>query len=197
MRLLIIYCHPVPGSFNAAILKTARQALDRGGHELRLIDLYDQNFSPVLSRAEHENYIARPDVLIENVREHVDALRWAQGFVFIFPIWMHGPPAMLKGWLERTWLRGVAFEIATRKGQKTGARMRHITRLVVITTSGAPYWWLRVIGDPCRRFFCRGLRALFAWRCKTIYMQLHNMNTVTDQDRRKFLARVERRLARL
>jgi putative NADPH-quinone reductase len=101
---------------------------------------------------------------------------------------------MLKGWLERVWLPGVAFLPAERKGQLTKSGMRHIRRLTVVTTGGSPRWFLKVIGDPCRRLFTRGLRALFAWRCKVTWLQLHDMNAVTERDRTHFIERVSRKL---
>ena len=51
-----------------------------------------------------------------------------------------------------------------------------------------------MIGDPCRRLFTRGLRALFAWRCKVTWLQLHDMNAVTERDRTHFIERVSRKL---
>ena len=35
----------------------------------------------------------------------------AEALVFCFPAWSFGPPAMLKGWLDRVMLPGVSFHI--------------------------------------------------------------------------------------
>lgn len=197
MRVLLVYCHPLEGSYGAALRDCAQAALARAGHELRVIDLYREGFDPVLSATEHQNYLSATALNIAGVATHVQALRWAEGLLFVFPTWFYGPPAMLKGWLERTWLPGVSFTVPKAKGEKAGPGMTHIRWLGCITTSGSPWWWLQLIGDPGRKLFVRGLRALFARRCKVQWLQLFSMNTATDQDRARFLARVDRSLAAL
>ena len=51
----------------------------------------------------------RGDLAVDTRREQ-DALRWAQGLVFIYPIWWFGPPAILKGWIDRVFTRKFAFD---------------------------------------------------------------------------------------
>jgi NAD(P)H dehydrogenase (quinone) len=190
MRLLIIYCHPVPTSYCHALLQTAVQALTEAGHETRTIDLYAQAFEPVMSRTERETYLTDPKGNAAKVEPHVTALLWAEGLVFVYPTWFYGPPAMLKGWFERVWLPEIAFGVPRYKGDRAQGKLGHIRRVVVITTSGSPWWWLQLIRDPGRNFFTRGLRPLFAKRCRYDWLQLHNMNNATDADRTGFLAKV-------
>src|SRR5882724_852960 len=115
MRLLLVFCHPDPESYGAALRRAAATALRSAGHELREIDLYASGFEPVLSRAEKASYLPATAKNVEGVAEQVAALRWAEGWVVVYPTWFYGPPAMLKGWLERVWLPGVAFTVATAK----------------------------------------------------------------------------------
>ncbi len=197
MRVLVIYAHPVPTSFNAAIFETVKKSLRAAGHELRAVDLYAENFQPVLTREEREAYIENTDLLIQRVPEHVENLRWAEALVFVFPTWFYGPPAILKGWFERVWLPGVTFKPAEKKGHRTASCIRHIKRLVVVTTSGAPAWWMVLIGNPCKRFLMRGMRSQFNAKCKGVWLQLYEMNVINEAKRKAFLGKVERRLARL
>lgn len=195
MRVLLVACHPLPESYGAALRERAHATLAAAGHEVELLDLYAEGFDPVLSAAERRSYLAATGENIAGVQRHVDLLRWAEGLLFVFPTWFYGPPAMLKGWLERTWLPGVAFEVPARKGARARPGMQHIQWLGCITTSGSPWWWLQVIGDPGRKLFTRGLRALFARRCRVTWLQLFDMNNATDRDRGRFLERVGRTLA--
>ncbi|MBM3526143.1 MAG: flavodoxin family protein, partial [Alphaproteobacteria bacterium] len=160
-------------------------------------DLYAEGFDPVLSRHERERYLGDCASNVAAVAPHVEALNWAEALVFVFPIWFYGPPAMLKGWLERVWLPGVAFEIPRYKGDRARGKLHNIRKLVVITSSGSPWWWLKLIRDPARNLFARGLRVLFARSCHVEWLQLYNMNNASDDDRRRFVARVERRLGAL
>ncbi len=189
-----MYCHPNPGSFSGALYAAAVHTLKARGHVLRLTDLYAENFAPILTREEREAYLPNPQLIASRVQTHVDALRWAEHLVFVFPIWFYGPPAMLKGWLERVWLPGVAFLPPPKKGQPALPGLRHIQRLTVITHGGSPWWWLKLIGDPARRLFTRGLRALMAKNCKTTWLQLHDMNNVSRAECETFMARVRTKL---
>ena len=178
LNTLVVYCHPNPDSLSGALYKVAVSTLTSCGHTVRAIDLYAEDFQPVLSREERIAYLGNPGLIEARVQPHADALRWAEHLVFVFPIWFYGPPAMLKGWLERVWLPGVAFLPPPRKGAPAVPGLRQVQRLTVITHGGSPWWWLKVIGDPARKLFTRGLRALMAKNCKTTRLQLHNMNNV-------------------
>ena len=197
MRLLIIFCHPSLNSFGAALYEMACRTLGASGHELRCRDLYREGFDPVLSTEEWGNYLTHTDTIIAKHPDHVADLHWAEGLVVIYPTWYYGAPAMLKGWLERVWLPGVTFEISDGKERRPKPKMQHIKLFVGITTSGSPWWWIRLIRDPGRGLWTRGLRPLFAARCKTVWQQLYNMNHTTDVDRAAFLAKVESRLKSL
>jgi NAD(P)H dehydrogenase (quinone) len=197
MKTLVVHCHPDPKSFNRALYDTSCAALRQAGNELRTIDLYAEGFDPVMKRDERECYNLDPALIEVRVQAHVDALRWAEHLVFVYPVWFHGPPAMLKGWLERVFLPGVAFLVPSKKGEKPRPGLQHIHRLTIVTSGGSPLWWLWVVGDPNRRLFGRAIRALCAKSCKLTWLQLHNMNNVTQDDRAGFLARVTRKLEAL
>ena len=52
MRTLVVYCHPNPESLVAAALERALAGLERGGHEVRVRDLYAEGFDPAMSADE-------------------------------------------------------------------------------------------------------------------------------------------------
>ena len=194
MKTVVVYCHPNPDSFSGALNKAAIETLKARGDTLRCFDLYAEAFQPVLTREERAAYLVDPGFIEARVQAHTDALRWAEHLVFVFPIWFYGPPAMLKGWLERVWLPGVAFLPPPKKGAMAVPGLRHIQRLTVITHGGSAWWWLKVIGDPARKLFTRGLRALMAKNCKTNWLQLHNMNNVSRADCEAFIGKVQNTL---
>lgn len=197
MRLLLVFCHPDPQSYGAALRRAAADALRGTGHELREIDLYAEGFDPVLGVDEKRTYLPDTAKNIEGVAAHVEALRWAEGWVVVYPTWFYGPPAMLKGWFERVWLPGVSFTVAKAKQRRIGGELKNIRLFIGITTSGSPWWWLRLIGDPGRSLFMRGLRPLYARGCRMSWLQLYNMNHATQRDREDFLARVSRELSKV
>jgi NAD(P)H dehydrogenase (quinone) len=164
---------------------------------VKLIDLYGENFNPVFSLEEKQNYLPNTAYNIQRVQPHIDALQWAQALVVCYPTWYYGAPAMLKGWFERVWLPDITFTVPRAKGEKAGGRLTNIKVFLGITTSGSPWWWLRLIRDPGRNFFMRGLRPLFSPFCKMKWLQLHNMNNTTIADREAFVEKVRKVVAKI
>jgi hypothetical protein len=106
MRVLLIFCHPRPDSFSAALRDAAVDGLTSSGHSVELRDLYAEAFDPVLSAHQSGTYFDEAES-VHGVEDHVAALRRAEGLVLVYPTWWFGMPAMLKGWLDRAWLPGV------------------------------------------------------------------------------------------
>lgn len=194
MRLLVVFAHPSDQSLGFALFTRAVETLKSQGHEVEALDLYRLGFDPIISCEEWHSYLTDTDQNITNVRDHVDKLKWAEGLVFVFPTFFYGVPAMMKGWFERVWLPGIAFEKAEARNKIPVPKLQDKKLIAVITTSGSPRWWLWLIKDPVRSFFKRGLRPLFGRRCRYIWCQLYNMNHVDREEGTRFLGHVERKL---
>ena len=82
MRCLLVFCHPSPESFGAALFKLAEAALREAGHEVRCIDLYQSGFQPVMDLTEWQNYELKK-VNEQPVSEHVALLKWAEMLVLL------------------------------------------------------------------------------------------------------------------
>ena len=190
MRLLVVSAHPCADSFNARLARAAVEVLTARGHDLRVRDLYAEGFDPVMRDAEWRAYFEDPRASEALHARDVDDLRWAEGLLLVYPTWWYGPPSMLKGWFERVWLPGVTFEIPKSKLGRVTRKLDNIRLFAVVTTSGSPWWWLRLIRDPGRSLFLRGMRPMFHPRCRFVWRQLHAMNHASDADRDRFLARV-------
>ena len=196
MRVLVIYCHPVSDSFAAAAHAVVLQALAEAGHEVTDVDLYAEGFDPVMSRQERLDYLntARN---IRPVRKYDDQLAWTQAIVLVYPAWIHGMPAMLKGYFDRVWLPGVAFDVAP-DGAVLSGRLKNIKRIIVVTTYGGSWWTVRILlGDPARKVVARGLRPLCARDCRVDWLARYNMDNATPKQLRRFLEIVRRNIARL
>jgi NAD(P)H dehydrogenase (quinone) len=193
MRYLVIYAHPLDGSFQSALHRRVVESLSAAGHEVDDCDLYAENFQPVLSPGERRAYhSATPDTAF--VAEEIERLRRAEGLAFVFPTWWFGMPAILKGYIDRVWIPGVAFEL---KNGRTLPLLRQIRRFAVVTTYGSP-WWLNkfFLHDPNRHTFLRGLRHLVAPEAQILWLALYRMDDRAESSRKNFLRKVERRLRR-
>lgn len=131
MNILLVYAHPNPRSFNRAILEVVDAALRERGHATRTHDLYQMQFRATLDGEDLlRNW--RGDLPVDTRREQ-DAIRWARGLVFIYPIWWFGPPAILKGWIDRVFTRKFAFDFSPEGMQ---GLLTHERALILNTLGG-------------------------------------------------------------
>ena len=123
MHTLIVYVNPEPTSFTAALKDTAQRVLQGLGHTVTVSDLYADNFNPVAGRhdfttvADGQRFHYQQEQLkasqesgfsAELVREQ-QRVAEADLFVFVYPLWWGGMPAMLKGWFDRVMAYGFAY----------------------------------------------------------------------------------------
>ncbi|MFT4794289.1 MAG: putative NADPH-quinone reductase [Paracoccaceae bacterium] len=195
MRLLVIFCHPVPDSFGGALRDLVVDSAKSAGHDVRLKDLYAEGFNPVMSAEERLGYHDAGTNEIPVAKE-LEALRWAEGVIFVHPTWWYAQPAMLKGWLDRVLVPHVAFTMPT-QDKAIGPGLTHIRLVAQITTLGSPWWLWTLMGRPGRDILMRGVASCCGPRCKTVFMGLHKMDTASASDREKFLSRVGKRIKRI
>ncbi|QIE40545.1 NAD(P)H-dependent oxidoreductase [Meridianimarinicoccus aquatilis] len=189
MRALLIYCHPNPESFTAAVRNTVVENLENAGAEVRIIDLYAEPFDPCLSAQELAAYEDEA-VNCTPVQSHVDALKWCDTLVFVYPTWWYGLPARLKGWLDRVMVPGIAFLMPDETHSDIRPGLTNVTGLAVYTTCGASRWLTFLIGAPGKRTILRGVRAICARRCRTSFAAHYLMDSSTAQSRKAHLAKV-------
>jgi len=104
---------------------------------------------------------------------------------------------MLKGWFDRVWLPGVAFDVLP-DGTVATDRLKNLRRIVVITTYGGSWCLVRVaLGDPARKLIGRAVRALCARDCRVTWHVHYDMDRATPRQLARFLARVRAGLRRL
>ncbi len=184
-RALILFAHPCPESFGAALHTKIVDTLTTRGWEVDDCDLNAEGFQPVLTEAERRAYHDEPGNC-GPVQPYVDRLRAADALIFSFPVWNFGYPAILKGFLDRVFLPGVSFKLVD---GKVTPNLTHIQKLAAITTYGGTRWRAFGAGDPPRKHFTRAI-----WHVtrpeKMRYLALYDLNRATDAQREAFLDRV-------
>lgn len=190
MRVLVIYAHPLDTSYNAALHRCVVAALNKAGHAVDNCDLYAEGFQPALTAAERTAYHDVGENLT-GIERDVARLKAAEAIVICAPTWWYGMPAMLKGYFDRVWVPGVAFDLLPHGGSiKPG--LTNIRKLAVVTTTGSPWWFMRFyMGNPGKRVLMRGLRRLLAPGAKMDYLVHHGIDTSTQASRERFLAKVQ------
>ena len=132
MKVLIVFTHPNPQSFNHALLDKVREGLEQAGHEVRVKDLYQEKFDPIL-QASDLNMLQKGNIP-NRIKKEQDQLLWADSLIFIYPLWWFDRPAMLKGWFDVVLTNGLAFEYSN-EGVK--GLLKHKKALVIITAGGS------------------------------------------------------------
>lgn len=149
-----VYTHPRADSLNRHLLRAGSTALSEQ-YEVTVSDLYSEGFDPALSDRDlgslagvtgnlaeltGDSY-ARGEVEPEVQREQ-DRLAAAELLVLQFPLWWYGPPAMLKGWMDRVLQTGFAqgeVDGATGLPRRYGdGRLMGRKALVIVTAGDDP-----------------------------------------------------------
>jgi NAD(P)H dehydrogenase (quinone) len=193
MHVLVVYCHPVETSFHAALHAEVVKNLKAAGHTVDDCDLYAEGFNPVLSREERIGYHEVPANQIP-LAPYVERLRRAEAIVFCFPTWCFGLPAMLKGFFDRLFMPGVAFDLSDPANVKP--MLTHIKRISAVVTYGRPRWMALYMGDPPRKIVTRYMKRLTGNQARVDYHAYYHMNVATEPRLKRFLARVGQAMAR-
>lgn len=193
MHVLVVYCHPVETSFHAALHKEVVANLLAAGHTVDDCDLYAEGFNPVLSRDERLGYHDVPSNQLP-LAAHVDRLRQAEAIVFCFPAWCFGLPAMLKGYFDRLFMPGVAFDLSDPANVKP--MLTHIKRISAVVTYGRPRWVAWYMGDPPRKMITRYMLRLTGNAARVDFHAYYHMNVATEPRLKHFLQRVGQAMAR-
>jgi len=123
MKAFIVYWHPEPRSFNAALFRAARETLADAGHEVKTSDLDAMRFDPVSSRKSFTT-VKDPDYFKPQIEEmhanetggfsseietEIEKVEWCDLMIWQFPLWWFGLPAALKGWVDRVFAMGRTY----------------------------------------------------------------------------------------
>ena len=110
----MVFAHPRRTSFTVALLDHFVSGLLEAGPNPEIVDLYREGFNPCFGEEDFAQFkeggVMPADVLREQARvEAADALG------FVFPVWCWSFPAILKGWIDRVWSQGWAYDFRLEK----------------------------------------------------------------------------------
>jgi len=187
-KVLIVYAHPNPKSFNHGILETVVETLKGAGIDPVVHDLYAMGFNPCMGPADFTG--TPPDVAAE--REAVAA---AEIIVFISPIWWFSQPAILRGWADR--VLGFGFAYNFDPVQKKIVPLLGGKRVFIVNTAGNPASAYengpRAAVETC---IDKGVFG-FCGMDVADHVWLHGPGDVTQEQRVAWLAEVKTRLQKL
>ena len=150
MKCLIVISHPLPDSLCLHLAEHISRELDDAGHDVTVENLYESGFNPLLNTRERESYYS-DQYETTGLDSHIRKLIEAEALILIFPTWWFSFPAVLKGWFDRVWGPGIAYDHTENFGP-INPRLENLKHVLAVTTLGSPWWVDRLIlRQPVKR----------------------------------------------
>lgn len=188
--MLIIYAHFDRTGHNGEVLRNVESYMWEKDVSYEVLDLYGMGFEPLLhaedmrARGKSEN-----DPQVREIQEKMLAER---EFVFIYPTWWGNVPAMLKGFYDRVFSAGFGFRY-NEHGMPEG--LLRGRRALVITTTGGPWFFQRVI-KVSRALHVSTADVLRFCGFRTRTLLIGNCRKIDDRKREEIRKKVHRALTR-
>ncbi|WP_086932851.1 NAD(P)H-dependent oxidoreductase [Agarilytica rhodophyticola] len=191
MKCLVVLAHPLKNSLCKHLANKTISHLESKGYIVTVKDLYEESFNPALSENERDSYYQEFDS--SQLEDDIMQLKTAESIVLLFPTWWFGFPAILKGWFDRVWAPGHAYEHATDFGPIRQS-LNNLKEMKVVTTLGSP-WWVDffILRQPVRKVLKIALLGACAKNCKFTMLSLYKSENLTKSKIDGFVKRIEKK----
>jgi NAD(P)H dehydrogenase (quinone) len=108
MNVLTVFSHPFTDKYPAAVMNAFHEPFLEAGYDIDVLDLHRENFDPRFTADDHAHFWG------SNVPEEIASMHRrvekADRLAFVFPVYWWSMPAMMKGWIERVFTGGWAYQ---------------------------------------------------------------------------------------
>ena len=184
MHILVVIDHPNPKSFTHALAEQFAKGAIEAGHSIEIADLHAEGFDPRWSMADieaDEGADSPEDISSEQARiERCDAV------CMVYPLFWFGMPAMLKGWLERVWAWGWAYD---QLDDHNKSLQKPRTAVLLVPAGANPDSWQPYpkIEQAMNDIWCTGTLGYFGFTRNDVHIL--NGSTGSKERREGLLAR--------
>ena len=176
-KVLIILGHSRDDSLCAALARAFQEGAQAAKKENRMIELGKLSFDPILHHGFRETQELEPDLVHAQ-----ESILWADHLVFVYPVWWGVPPALLKGFIDRVFLPGFAFDYEPNKPlpkKLLSGRSAHL-----LVTIDSPRWYYRFfIGSPGHKMMKHSVLKFCG--IKPVKVTSFNMVRKSSEEKRK------------
>lgn len=174
-KITILVGNPLKDSFSSQLALSYKRGAEQEGAEVQLFNLGELSFDPILRNGYAKRQEWEPDL-----KKAADALFWADHLVFITPLWWGTMTALMKGFIDRVFLPGLAFRFHENSPMPEQLMKGKSARVIV--TSDSPYWYYRFfIGKPIENIFKKGILGF----CGVSPVRLSYFDEVRKSDKKK------------
>lgn len=184
-KVLVINGHPDKESFNAGLAEAYKKGAESSDTEVSTINIRDLEFNPNLQFGYRKRTELEPDLL-----DSIDKIKEAEHIVWIFPMWWYSYPAIMKGFIDRTFLPGVTFEYV--EGKPFPKKLLKGKTGRIIVTADTPNWYNRLfMRNPAINQLKRGTLK-FCGINPVAVTYICPVKNSSDEFREKWLNKIER-----
>ena len=141
-KILIINGHPKGESFSTYICDTYKKGAEANHAEVTILNVRELTFEAF--QTQFRAYDAPRDIL--NARQHILD---SDHIVWVYPIWWYSMPAMLKAFIEQTFMSGFAFKyLESDKMLKWDKYLKGKTASVISTMDSPPWYYKILLRNP-------------------------------------------------
>ena len=194
MRVLLVV-DPTRDPFLPSVATAATSALEAVGHDVDVIDLVAQDFSPMMTAAERRAYFTGEPLVCPSVAAGAELVRRSEALVFVYRTTLSTVTPNIKGWIERTFVPGVAFTIGDQANARRG--LSNVRRLVGLATYDETRRGVLWHGDNGQRLLRRNVRLCGGLRTRSTWLGFYDAGRADEPRRVAFLDGVDRAMRRL
>jgi len=190
VNCLVVIAHPLNDSLCMHLADKTIDHLKTKGYKVTIKNLYEEKFNPVLTQSERKSYYEK-QFNIELISSDIEQLKNIESLILVFPTWWFGFPAILKGWFDRVWAPGYAYDHASDYGP-IKQRLNNLKEMKVVTTLGSP-WWVDtfILRKPVQKVLKIALLGACTTNCKFKMLSLYNSEKLTTEKIEKFVSKIE------
>jgi len=190
VNCLVVLAHPLESSLCMHLADKTINHLNKKGYCVTVKNLYEENFNPVLNKSERKSYYLN-NFDESQLSKDIEQLKNVESLVLIFPTWWFGFPAILKGWFDRVWAPGHAYEHASDYGPIKQC-LNNLKEMNVVTTLGSP-WWVDtfILRKPVKKVLKIALLGACTTNCKFKMLSLYKSEKLTAGQIEKFVGKIE------
>ena len=137
-NILIINGHPNPESFISALAESYSEGAKENFNKVSLLNLSALNFNINLKYGYQKRTELEPDLL-----DAIKKIKTADHIVWLFPTWWYGYPALMKGFIDRTFLPGIMFDFEP--GKTMQKKLLKGKSAHIIVTADTPLWYNKLV----------------------------------------------------
>jgi len=182
-NILIINGHPRKDSFNSVIAETYKKAAVNSGASVKLINVIDLKFEAF--QTQFKDFEVSEDIL--NTRK---LIKEANHIIWIYPIWWYSMPALLKAFIEQTFISGFAFEyLKSDKVLKWNKFLEGKTTSIISTMDAPPWYYNFFVKNPGGKFLKESMKFCGIKFKSKLYFG--SVKLSSEEQRKKWLKNVE------